>query len=62
MDKNKLQVINIILLLIVVALLVYIAIALPEEAVSCVTNPMQYYQAQANTSCYCQNMVQEFAP
>lgn len=62
MDKRKLQTINIILLLIVIALLVYIAIALPEEAVSCIANPMEYYQAQTNTSCYCQNMVREFTP
>jgi len=62
MDKNKLQVINIILLLLVIALLVYVAIALPEDAVSCVANPIEYYQTQANTSCYCENMVQEFAP
>lgn len=60
--RDKIQVINIVLLLIVIALLVYIAITLPEEAVSCVANPMEYYEAQAKTSCYCQNMVRGFAP
>lgn len=37
-------------------LLIYIAIKVPTKCHSCMNNPIRYYEAVKNTSCFCENM------
>jgi len=53
--RDKEFVLIVSLLLIIIGLLIYIAMTLPDKAATCLFHPIEYYEYQENVSCFCNN-------
>lgn len=60
-NKEKQFWIIIVLMFILIILLVYIALTLPEKSATCLQHPMEYYEYVNNVSCWCTNMSTTFS-
>ena len=55
--KKNYPILEILLLAVAISLLIYIVMKVPIIALSCLDNPMNYYESISNASCWCDDMV-----
>jgi len=47
---------GLLLIGVAIVLLIYIALTVPSECHSCMSNPIYYYERIKDTTCFCENM------